>query len=432
MRDPCAEPNLGRGSFPANAAVAILSVLLAVAATGWVLTATTRPHAPGPAAPTATEEQPRVVPIYIPVPIPFASLSVENSKNDVVEVLVAARDLPVGTLITRADLEKIIAKKRLPRAGLPPAFIVDADEIVDKRLTRAVLKNETFSPTAVTKARNTLELPEGMNLVSVSFPSKRVAAGFVAPGSRVDILATAQKDSKEKSFPLLVDLLVMAVDTQPIYTGQSLPEDMFVSFAVTQRQALVLALAKQNDCRLELLPRDPKKPVDPAYSIDRVVKFLEELDAKEVAAVQAPDIAPAPRLKWPGLVVPDGKELVSLQINPSTSPVSGFLAPGSMVDVIGVVKEEKKLRAFPVIVNVQVVAVDTLFAKDRESKDIICTLSLAVTKEQAMLFVLAQERGCPLEILLRAPGKPVDADYDAKKVVQILKETAPIGKSDKP
>ena len=49
-------------------------------------------------------------------------------------------------------------------------------------------------------------------------------------------------------------------------------------------------------------------------------------------------------------------------------------------------------------------------------------MSFAVTQEQALLLSLAKSRGCHLELLLRHPGKPLDKEYDIKKIKQLLED----------
>jgi hypothetical protein len=49
-------------------------------------------------------------------------------------------------------------------------------------------------------------------------------------------------------------------------------------------------------------------------------------------------------------------------------------------------------------------------------------VSFAATQEQALLLALAKHRGCHLELLLRYQGKPIDPDYDIKKVKKMLED----------
>jgi Flp pilus assembly protein CpaB len=198
-------------------------------------------------------------------------------KVELVEVVVAAKDLPVGTMLTRADLAKLVNKKKVPKDALPPQFVADEAELFDKRLTRAVLKDEVFNPGALTKG-GVVTLPEGFDMVSLQMSAANAAGGFVGPGSKVDVLAGLRLENKLETFPLLVDMLVLTVNQHVDYHGTksgSFPDINMVSLAVTQEQALLLTLAKQRGCQLELLLRHPGKPKDPNYNIEAIKKLLQ-------------------------------------------------------------------------------------------------------------------------------------------------------------
>jgi pilus assembly protein CpaB len=231
--------------------IVILFLLLAIAITGWVVT--TREPAPAP---------------------------------ETIEVLVAVKDLPMGTVFTRDDLKSAVKLKKLPKDALPPAYIANAEELLDKRLTRPVRAEESFNPHDLSK--DTVPLPDGYERVSIPQGVGCSASGFIGPGSRVDVLAWMRVDGTLKEFPLLVDVLVLAVDTQ-INTDEQgqFPSFNLVPLAVTQKQALLLALAKERQCALMPVLRLPNKSTeaDKAYDIDKVIKFLNDL----------PEIAPPPR-----------------------------------------------------------------------------------------------------------------------------------------
>jgi Flp pilus assembly protein CpaB len=198
-------------------------------------------------------------------------------KVETLEVWVASKDLPVGTVFTKADLPKYAVKKKLPKDGLPPAFITNEEDFYDKRLTRSVLKDETFHPGSL--GRGGITLPDGYDMVSLPIGATNAVAGFVTPGSKVDVLATLRLGKNLEAFPVLIDMLVIAVNGYTDITEmkkQNIADVNSVSFAATQKQALVLSLAKARGCHLELLLRHVGKPIDPKYSIDEVIAKLKD------------------------------------------------------------------------------------------------------------------------------------------------------------
>jgi Flp pilus assembly protein CpaB len=197
-------------------------------------------------------------------------------KSEQVEVLVAAKDLAVGTLMSKAEMPKLVTRKKVAKESLPPKFVVDESELLDKRLSTAVQADQTFNPEGLS-TRGVIILPEGKDMISLPVSAGAAAAGFIGPGSKVDVLATLQVGKLIRAFPLLVDMHVLAVDTHTEYDKKGVfPTINNVSLAVSQEQALLLALAKQRGCRLELLLRHPNKPVDPNYNISKVKLLLSE------------------------------------------------------------------------------------------------------------------------------------------------------------
>jgi pilus assembly protein CpaB len=212
-------------------------------------------------------------------------------RVDQVEVIVASKDLAIGTHMSKAELPKLITRKKISKDALPTAFVMTEEEFLDRRLTRAVRKDETFNPSDLTKG-GIVTLPEGMDMVSMPVSVANAVAGFVVPGSKVDVLATLRISNKLRAFPILVDMLVLAVD-QHLSTDTSkngsgvFPNMSNVSFAATQEQALLLALAKHRGCHLELLLRHPGKRIDTDYDIKKVKKLLE--DEKNPAELKPTD-----------------------------------------------------------------------------------------------------------------------------------------------
>jgi pilus assembly protein CpaB len=245
-------------------------------------------------------------------------------KVEMVKVLVASKDLAVGTMLTEAEYDKLVATKDVSKDSLPPQFATTKEEIIGRRLTRPVLKDETFAPGALTKG-GVITLPEGKDMISLPMSASSGAGGFVGPGSKVDILAGLRLGEELKTFPLLVDMHVLAVNQHVSYdsgkTG-AFPDMSTVSLAVTQEEALLLTLAKQRGCTLELLLRYSGKPLDKDYDIKKIRKLLEDPQHKartvitsdgktgdgDVTPWTPPQVAPAPGEKKEFITVWVAKE----------------------------------------------------------------------------------------------------------------------------
>lgn len=212
-------------------------------------------------------------PEVAPSPRITGDSSRRHSSDQTVEVWVASRDLPVGTLLKRQDLDTYAVKKRVARDELPSGFVVNAEDLFDRRLGGALPKGQPFHSGVLTKG--SLVLRDGQDLITLPLGKAQDADGFIKPGCKVDVLATLQVGDKPQAMPILVEMLVLAVDIQadPAKPGE---DQIFVSFAATQKQALVLALAKQRGAKIDLLLRDPEQPIDRNYNIDKVLELLQE------------------------------------------------------------------------------------------------------------------------------------------------------------
>ncbi len=107
-----------------------------------------------------------------------------------VQVVVAKSNLPVGTLIT-ADMVTVVP---WPQRNQVPGAFATVDAVVNRGVVMPVGENEpiTESKLAPVGAGGGLSptIPAGMRAVSVKVNEVIGVAGFVVPGSRVDVLVT--------------------------------------------------------------------------------------------------------------------------------------------------------------------------------------------------------------------------------------------------
>jgi pilus assembly protein CpaB len=110
-----------------------------------------------------------------------------------VQVVVASQTLPVGTRIEPAHLRVVAWPSRNPVAG---AF-ADPAGLVNRGVITTILENEPVTSTKVASAEAGAGLPpiipEGMRAISVRVNDVVGVAGFVVPGTRVDVLVTTRE-----------------------------------------------------------------------------------------------------------------------------------------------------------------------------------------------------------------------------------------------
>src|SRR5437879_5882194 len=127
-----------------------------------------------------------------------------------VEVIVAAKDLPVGTQLSKEDLKTAVKRKSISKDSVPPTIIETEEELLEKRLTRTVHAEEMINKGDVTKG-GVVSIPPGKSMATLPINLGEAVAGFVGPGSKVDVLASVKLENNLIVLPILVDMLVLAV-----------------------------------------------------------------------------------------------------------------------------------------------------------------------------------------------------------------------------
>lgn len=182
---------------------------------------------------------------------------------ETVEVPVAAKDLPVGTVLS-AD-ERLWVLKEVRRDALPAGAVVNAADLAGQRLTRPMRAGEAFVAADLNRG---MSLPKGTNLVAIAIGPRADVSGFVVPGSRADVLALRRGD-RARASTLLEDVLVVAVNAAAGAEGVSQ-----VAFALTEKQALAVELARARGCEFTLKLRTAKPGA--GRDLDAVLKRLED------------------------------------------------------------------------------------------------------------------------------------------------------------
>lgn len=115
------------------------------------------------------------------------------------QVAVAARDLPLGTVVQQADVHMIDWRSD----AVPPGYIRNAEMVIGRGLITPLKANEVmldskFAPRGAGGGLS-ITIPDGMRAVSVRVDDVIGVAGFVLPGTRVDVILTLppKNDRKE-------------------------------------------------------------------------------------------------------------------------------------------------------------------------------------------------------------------------------------------
>jgi pilus assembly protein CpaB len=202
----------------------------------------------------------------------YKNLQSRNSSNDEAgaDVIVAAQDIQVGARIEERDVR--LAK--FPATGVPSGAYSKRSQVLGRGVIIPISKGEfiLLNKLAPENAGSGLPslIPPGMRAVSVRVNEVVSVAGFVGPGTRVDILLTGTPNgsSENQTTTVLQNVAVIAsghtlernaagdAQNTPVITLLTSPEDA---------QRLTLA---SSEGKIQLVLRNPldthQDSVDPA------------------------------------------------------------------------------------------------------------------------------------------------------------------------
>ena len=155
------------------------------------------------------------------------------------DVIVAADDIQVGSRVEEHD----VRVARFPASGLPPGAYTKRSQVMGRGVIIPISKGEFILPSKLAPENAGAGLPAlippGMRAVSVRVNEVVSVAGFVGPGTRVDVLLTGTPNgsSESQTTTVLQNVAVIAsgqrlernaageAQTTPVITLLTSPED---------------------------------------------------------------------------------------------------------------------------------------------------------------------------------------------------------------
>jgi pilus assembly protein CpaB len=176
-------------------------------------------------------------------------------------VVIAAANLDVGAELRREDVRVI----DWPAESVPAGTFSNPQEVVGRGLIQPIVQNapilEGAMPPKEAGAGLPPVIPEGMRAVSVRVNEVIGVAGYVLPGTRVDVLATANPGSQ----PQDTTTKVILSNVQVLTAGTRMEQDAdkgkpvqvtVVTLLVFPEQSERLALAS-TEGKIQLALRNP-------------------------------------------------------------------------------------------------------------------------------------------------------------------------------
>jgi len=178
-----------------------------------------------------------------------------------VQVAVAARDLPLGAILSAADVRMI---DWLGEA-VPPGYLHSPQDAVGRGLITSVKANEMLLDTRLAPRGAggglSVTIPDGQRAVSVRVDDVIGVAGFVLPGTRVDVVVTLppqpQLDQKVSVTQMVLqNMQVLAAGQVVQQDAQGKPITVSViTLLVSPKEAETLVLAS-NEGKIQLALRN--------------------------------------------------------------------------------------------------------------------------------------------------------------------------------
>jgi pilus assembly protein CpaB len=183
-------------------------------------------------------------------------------RGQAVTVIVAARDLEIGTLVKPADL-----KKGQVIGEVPSGAVLNTDAAVGRGVVAPIYMGEPVleKRLALTGSGGGLAatIPPGMRACAVKVNEVVGVAGFVVPGMRVDVLisgspAGTDTSGGSKVRTVLQNIAVLSAGTNFQHDAEGKPVNVpVVNLLVTPEQAELLSLASNNQTHIQLVLRNP-------------------------------------------------------------------------------------------------------------------------------------------------------------------------------
>ena len=232
-------------------------------------------------------------------------MPVRQVEVGTVNVVVAAEPLEVGTQLRREQL-KVIG---WPVKNQVPGAYADPNDVIDRGVIETINVNEPVTSRKVASkelgAGLSPVIPQGMRALSIRVNDVISVAGYVVPGTRVDVLVTVRAQAATANEPMsrtvVSNLQVLTagtrIDTEKGKDGKPQPVTV-VTLAVVPEDAEKIALA-QSEGTLSLALRNPLD-VDPTKTNGvKLVNLMRggltpEPEVNPVTRKVKPRPAPAP------------------------------------------------------------------------------------------------------------------------------------------
>ena len=179
--------------------------------------------------------------------------------------VIAKNDIPAGTTGQAMVSSGMVSIELIPTKSYSPSDLTSLSGLTDEVLTQSVTKGHAISSTYLTTSTSSISLPTGLDGVTITVSGTAGLAGYLQPGSRVDVYANITKVSMGSTagaatLPLPCTELAMTniqvLDVQSTVpalaghaksAGRTIPASETLLLAVSPNQARSIQFLAQNE-----------------------------------------------------------------------------------------------------------------------------------------------------------------------------------------
>jgi pilus assembly protein CpaB len=206
--------------------------------------------------------------------------AVDASKLSLSNVVIVARDVPLGKRIEPADVKLV----RAVLSSIPPDAFTQTEAAIGHVSKSALLSGEVLIDRRLSKYTGgsalAAILAPGMRAVTVRVDDVIGVGGFVLPENRVDVVAAFQDGNSFRAETILHDIRVLAIDQRSDPGTNEALLVRAVTLEVTPEGAETIAAAEQRG-RIQLTLLNPipaeatNDPIDQTEVVVRAPKLIE-------------------------------------------------------------------------------------------------------------------------------------------------------------
>jgi Flp pilus assembly protein CpaB len=192
-----------------------------------------------------------------------------------ISAVVAKSSIPAGTTGQSMISKHLVAIELIPSKSFKPSDLVTLGGLTNEVSIDTIAKGQEISSAELSASTASISIPTGMDATTITMTGTDALAGYLQPGSRVDVYATITKPSTGAgpNIPIPCTELAMSniqvldvSSTAPPFVGhkaaggRTIPSSETVLLAVTGQQAETLQFLQQNETLSVVQPQHGATP----------------------------------------------------------------------------------------------------------------------------------------------------------------------------